>query len=102
MSLVNVFVTRHCLSQGIRQMQGTVDEETGKFNTTVDGAEYEVDTSDWFLNRENAVKKAQKMQKDKVSSLRRYANKIESITFDNQSNTDPLPDLENSLCVNQS
>lgn len=81
MSIVTVYVTRHCLSQGIRLMQGTVDKETGKFSTTVDGKDYEVDSNDWFLKWENAASRARRLQKDKVRSMRRYADKVEELTF---------------------
>lgn len=81
MTMVTAFVTRHCLSQGIRQMQGTVDEKTQTFRATIDGEVYEADASNWFLNWENAVKKAQKMQKQKVKDFLRYAAKVEKLTF---------------------
>ena len=80
MDIVSVYVTRHCLSKGIRLMQGTVVGDT--FVTKEQGVPYEANVQDWFINWEEAVKRARRLQKDKVRSLRRYADRIESLTFD--------------------
>jgi hypothetical protein len=81
MELVKVYVTKYCLTNGNGISEETLDGEIKKIIRTKEGGHYFMG-EEAFIDKEDAVKNANKRKEVKLKSLRKSIEKIENLKFD--------------------
>ncbi len=81
---MKVWITKYALTQGIYEIEAerciNVDENMiSDINTK--GMLYHGEGREWHILKENAIKKAEKMKLDKISSLKKQIIKLENMKF---------------------
>ena len=82
--MAKVFITKYALTAGIKEMEGEIFK-----STYADNQYYVRDRSymfyyigkDAFLDKSDALKKAEEMRKKKIASLKKQISKLEKMTF---------------------
>lgn len=81
--MTKVFITRHALTGGIRELEAEIRKTMllGKPYVKDDsGTLYYID-KDAFLDKLEAINKAKNMRDKKIASLRKQIDKLEKIIF---------------------
>lgn len=83
--MAKVFVTKYALTSGIKEIEGEVMKSNWENwpNCVKDGVyNLRYIGKDAFLDKSEAIKKAEEMRKKKIISLRKQIEKLEKLTFD--------------------
>lgn len=80
--MAKVFITKHALTRGIKEIEAEViklDYHNAEY-VRYDYRCFYIG-SNAFLNKADAIKKAEDMRKKKIASLKKQISKLEKITF---------------------
>ena len=86
---MKVWITKYALFQGIFEVDArlceTMDSQNGRQMIVVRSpstAYYHGNGREWHTDRASAIKRAEKMRKAKIGSLRKQIEKLESLRFE--------------------
>lgn len=75
--MAKVYVTKYAISRGIEEIERDYDYSYIKYNFHT----FLYIGKDAFLDKSEAIKKAEEMKKRKIASLRKQIEKLEKMTF---------------------
>lgn len=80
--MAKVFITKYALSSGIKEIEAEIIKSDYH---NVEYVYYDYQSfsigSNAFLNKADALKKAEEMRKKKIASLKKQISKLEKMTF---------------------
>lgn len=82
--MAKVFITKYALTSGIKEVETEIHKSTFKDypNYIRDSAySFHYIGKDAFLNKSEALQKAENMRKKKIASLRKQIEKLEKLSF---------------------
>lgn len=82
--MAKVFITKYALTSGIKEVETEIHKSTFKDypNYIRDSAYlFHYIGKDAFLNKSEALQKAENMRKKKIASLRKQIEKLEKLSF---------------------
>ena len=82
--MAKVFITKYALTSGIKEVETEIHKSTFKDcpNYVRDSAySFHYIGKDAFLNKSEALQKAENMRKKKIASLRKQIEKFEKLSF---------------------
>ncbi|MCL1655458.1 hypothetical protein M2T79_02535 [Elizabethkingia miricola] len=77
---VIVYVTKYALTKGILEMECLL-VSNNMIKTTNKYSQY-FHLNEWFLSKEDAIKKAEQMRDKKLESLNKQVNKLTKLNFE--------------------
>ena len=76
---VGVWVTRYALTRGVQHMRGSLVRVEGQVYFSK--GHLFLNSTDWFHEKSDAIKRAEEMRKRKLDSLRQQITRLESLEF---------------------
>lgn len=81
---MKVFITKLALTKGIVELEAKpcIDVSEYMIETRSNGYSVYYHKKDWYLTKEEAIKKANKMRDRKIVSLKKQIEKLEKLNFE--------------------
>ena len=80
--MAKVFITRYALTSGIKEVETEIHKSNFKDSSVRDSAySFYYIGKDAFLDKSEALNKAEGMRKKKIASLRKQIEKLEKLSF---------------------
>lgn len=78
---MKVYVTKYALTQGILELEGSVDEEHSTMFVVPGAFRRYYHKPFWHETREDAVKHADTLKASKIASIKKQIKKLEELKF---------------------